>query len=98
MADQRILVTGGSGFIAGHLILQLLGSGHEVRATVRSLDREDSARAALAEAGMTNGDALRFVAADLLDDAGWAEAVEASTRCCTSLSPSTWGRSTTRTT
>ncbi|MEN2742249.1 NAD-dependent epimerase/dehydratase family protein [Microbacterium sp. X-17] len=76
MADQRILVTGGSGFIAGHIILQLLGSGHEVRATIRSLDREDAARAALAEAGMTNGDALHFVAADLLDDAGWAEAVD----------------------
>ncbi|MFE4468749.1 NAD-dependent epimerase/dehydratase family protein [Leifsonia sp. NPDC056824] len=76
MADQRILVTGGSGFIAGHIILQLLGSGHEVRATIRSLDREDAARAALAEAGMTNGDALHFVAADLLDDAGWTEAVD----------------------
>ena len=31
----RVLVTGGSGFIAGHCILQLLAAGYEVRATVR---------------------------------------------------------------
>ncbi len=75
MSPHRVLVTGGSGFIAGHCILQLLEQGHLVRATVRSLHREAAVRSVLAEAGMVNGDALSFVAADLTDDAGWAEAV-----------------------
>lgn len=75
MSGQRLLVTGGSGFIAGHIILQLLDGGHEVRATLRSLDREEAARSGLRAAGMTHEEALSFVAADLLDGAGWADAV-----------------------
>lgn len=70
----RILVTGGSGFIAGHCILQLLDAGHDVRTTIRSLDREPAARAVLTDAGMTAGDRLEFVAADLTADEGWAAA------------------------
>ncbi|MEO3930596.1 NAD-dependent epimerase/dehydratase family protein [Micromonosporaceae bacterium B7E4] len=72
---QRVLVTGGSGFIAGHCILQLVEQGYLVRTTVRSMKRESAVRAVLADAGMANGDALSFVAADLMSDAGWAEAV-----------------------
>lgn len=72
---QRILVTGGSGFIAGHCILQLLEAGYLVRTTVRSPAREAEVRATLTEAGMQRGDALEFVAADLTSDAGWAQAV-----------------------
>ncbi|WP_327004672.1 aldehyde reductase [Dactylosporangium sp. NBC_01737] len=73
--QQRVLVTGGSGFIAGHCILQLLDQGYLVRTTVRSPQRERVVRAVLADAGMVRGDALSFVAADLTGDAGWAEAV-----------------------
>jgi nucleoside-diphosphate-sugar epimerase len=75
MTSERVLVTGGSGFIAGHCILQLLDNGYSVRATIRSLEREAGVRAILTEAGMTRGDALEFVAADLMDDAGWSDAV-----------------------
>ncbi|WP_336854263.1 NAD-dependent epimerase/dehydratase family protein [Sinomonas albida] len=75
MTTQNVLVTGGSGFIAGHIILQLLDQGHRVRTTVRSLDREAATRAALAAAGLANDDRLEFVEADLLSDAGWPEAV-----------------------
>ncbi|MDG4772259.1 aldehyde reductase [Solwaraspora sp. WMMD792] len=74
MSAQRVLVTGGSGFIAGHVILHLLQQGFRVRATVRSLQRETAVRGALADAGMVNGDALSFAAADLLEDEGWAQA------------------------
>ncbi len=70
-----VLVTGGSGFIAGHTILQLLAAGHEVRTTVRSLAREADVRATLKAAGVDAGPRLTFVAADLLSDGGWAEAV-----------------------
>jgi len=72
---QHVLVTGGSGFIAGHCILQLLGQGFTVRATLRSPDKESDVRATLAHAGMTNGDRLSFAAADLLRDHGWPEAL-----------------------
>lgn len=68
-------MTGGSGFIAGHCIMALLDAGHEVRATVRSLAKEAQVRQNLTAAGMTNGESLTFVEADLLDDAGWAAAV-----------------------
>jgi nucleoside-diphosphate-sugar epimerase len=75
MTQKRVLVTGGSGFIGGHIILQLLEQGWRVRTTIRSPQREAAVRAALDEAGMVNGDALDFAAADLLDDAGWSDAV-----------------------
>jgi len=70
-----ILVTGGSGFVGGHVILQLLEAGHNVRTTVRSLAKEPAVRDTLAKAGAKNLDRLTFVAADLNQDAGWAEAV-----------------------
>ena len=75
MSPQRVLVTGGSGFIAGHCILQLLEQGCLVRTTVRSLDREPEVRAVLGDAGMTSGDAPSFMAAELTSDDGWAAAV-----------------------
>ena len=76
MSEKRVLVTGGSGFIAGHCILQLLDRGHTVRTTIRSLGKEGDVRAILTDAGMTHGDRLSFAAADLLSDEGWAAALD----------------------
>ena len=71
-----ILVTGGSGFVGSHTILQLLAAGHRVRTTVRSLTRQADVRAMLKVGGAAEpGDRLTFFAADLENDAGWAEAV-----------------------
>ena len=70
-----VLVTGGSGFVGSHSILQLLAAGHQVRATVRNLAREADIRAMLKQAGAEPGDRLSFVAADLESDAGWPQAV-----------------------
>lgn len=75
MASQNILVTGGTGYIAGHIILQLLDSGHSVRTTLRDLGSEAAVRTALREAGAEHDDRLEVVEADLLSDAGWSEAV-----------------------
>jgi dihydroflavonol-4-reductase len=76
MAQQRdlVLVTGGSGYIAGFCIAELIAQGYAVRTTVRSLSREAEVRATLAKI-VDAGDRLSFVAADLNSDAGWAQAL-----------------------
>jgi nucleoside-diphosphate-sugar epimerase len=70
-----VLVTGGSGFIGSHAILQLLAAGHRVRTTLRSPARENDVRALLRQGGAaTPGDRLSFATADLMRDEGWAAA------------------------
>ncbi len=72
---STILVTGGSGFIGSHAILQLLAAGHRVRTTVRTPKREQDVRAMLKEGGAESGDRLSFALADLENEAGWQDAV-----------------------
>src|SRR5678816_2100456 len=72
---SAVLVTGGSGFVGSHCLLQLLAAGHTVRTTVRHLKREGDVRSMLKTGGAEPGDSLSFFAADLESDAGWAEAV-----------------------
>jgi len=71
---STVLVTGGSGFIGAHCILQLLAAGHQVKTTVRDLKREGDVRAMLKTGGADAGDRLTFFAANLESDAGWKEA------------------------
>lgn len=71
---QTVLVTGGSGFLGVHAILQLLQAGYTVRTTVRSLSKESGIRAMLKSAGMDASDRLTFYAADLTKDEGWQDA------------------------
>ncbi len=71
----RVLVTGGTGFVAAHCLVQLLAAGHETRATVRDLKRESDVRAMLRQGGAGDvGERLTLFRADLNADAGWAEA------------------------
>src|SRR5437588_7726313 len=74
-SERSVLVTGGSGFLGGWCIAQLLESGHEVRTTVRDLKREQAVRETSSAAGVDAGSRLHVLAADLMSDAGWAEAV-----------------------
>jgi dihydroflavonol-4-reductase len=70
MADT-VIATGGSGYLAGHVIRRLLDEGYRVRTTLRSLDREPEVRARI---DRDSGE-LSFAAADLTSDDGWATAV-----------------------
>jgi nucleoside-diphosphate-sugar epimerase len=72
---STVLVTGGSGFVGSHCILQLLAAGHNVHTTVRNLKREGGVRAMLTQGGVEAGNRVTFLAADLEKDAGWQEAV-----------------------
>ena len=54
-----MLVTGGTGFIAGWCIVQLLEAGHDVVTTVRSREKEPAVREAVT-ARAVSVDALRF--------------------------------------
>ncbi|MHA7628988.1 SDR family oxidoreductase [Corallococcus sp. M7] len=71
-----VLVTGGSGFIGVHCIVQLLNAGHRVRTTLRNLARTEEVRAMVREGGADAGDGLAFLAADLGSDAAWTDAVD----------------------
>ncbi|MGN6517180.1 MAG: SDR family oxidoreductase [Rhizomicrobium sp.] len=72
---STVLVTGGSGFIGSHCIIQLLQAGHSVRTTIRNLAREEEVRNMLRAGGVEPGERLSFHAADLMSDGGWKEAV-----------------------
>ncbi len=72
--SPRILVTGGSGYIAGVLIRQLLAAGWQVQTTLRDLKREPALRQQLGADTGAAREQLRCFAADLAADAGWAEA------------------------
>ena len=73
MAD-RVLVSGGTGFLGKRTVLELLDRGYDVRTTVRDLASEDTIRTDLAAAGIAPGNRLEVVAANLTSDDGWPEA------------------------
>ena len=78
-----VLVSGGSGYIAGFLIRQLLAAGWTVHTTVRSRARE----AAVRELLQVDNSRLTFFAADLNADAGWAEAMAGCSHAAHVASP-----------
>jgi dihydroflavonol-4-reductase len=79
MAD-RVLVTGATGFIAQHCMMQLLEAGFLVRGTARAPDRRAEVVAVLSphlsDVARRGLDSLDVMAADLTSDEGWRSALE----------------------
>ena len=68
-----VLVTGGSGYVAGYCIAELLNNGWNVRTTVRSVAKARALRAGIG-ALASNASEIQVVEADLLSDTGWSKA------------------------
>lgn len=66
---QKYLVTGASGYIAMHVVDQLLKQGHQVRGTIRSLKDQEKVES-LKRLGP-----IELVEANLLDDESLRRAV-----------------------
>uniref|UniRef100_A0A2P2I048 NADPH-dependent aldehyde reductase ARI1-like n=1 Tax=Hirondellea gigas TaxID=1518452 RepID=A0A2P2I048_9CRUS len=71
--DQLVLVTGASGYVASHVVQQLLVAGYRVRGTVRSFKIEEKV-APLRELVPDAKHPLELVEADLTKDEGWDQA------------------------
>lgn len=78
MPIAKVLVTGASGFIAKHCIAELLRRDFSVRGTLRDMSRADAVRVSIGRAG-ADASGAEFVAADLLDDDGWSQAMQGCT-------------------
>ena len=70
---EKVLVTGASGFIAEHCIIELLKNGYSVKGSLRTMSREQEVRDAVKTE--TDDAKLEFCRLDLLDDDGWEEAM-----------------------
>ncbi len=68
--NAPVLVTGGSGFVASHLVSQLLDRGYTVRASVRDLNRTDKVGPLRQLSG-----SLELFEADLLEPGAFDEAM-----------------------
>lgn len=75
---KTVLVTGATGYIAKHLVLQLLNAGYHVVGSARTLSRETEMHAALRPHLDDEGSLsrLRMVELDLSRDDGWDAAMD----------------------
>ncbi len=89
MEDGVVLVTGASGYIATHIVQQLLEAGYKVRGTVRSL-QDDHKVAPLSNICPAAQHNLELVEADLLDSESWLPAVRGCTYVIHTASPLPW--------
>jgi dihydroflavonol-4-reductase len=74
-SSKPILVTGASGFVALHTIIQLLQQGYKVRATMRTLSHEAEVHETISKYVQAN-DRLEIIFGNLEQDSGWDEAMK----------------------
>lgn len=76
---KKVVVTGGSGFVASWVIKDFLDHGYQVATSVRSLAKADSIRHELKQQVAPDAIArLSFFEADLTQAAGWREGIKGS--------------------
>tara|TARA_B110000014_G_C20112874_1_gene586741 strand:+ start:258 stop:1268 length:1011 start_codon:yes stop_codon:yes gene_type:complete len=75
---EKVLVTGGSGYIALHCIAELLKNGFYVRTSLRTIDRKKEVVNSLQKV-VNPKDMLEFCILDLMEDKGWDKAVQGCT-------------------
>jgi dihydroflavonol-4-reductase len=71
---ERVLVTGGTGYLGAWCIADALKRGYAVRTTVRNVAKADAVRAAVSGASV-DASGLEVVAADLSADGSWDAAM-----------------------
>lgn len=71
---EKVLVTGGTGYLGGWCIVELSKRGYAVRTTVRNVAKADAVRTAVSKGGV-DASGLEVVAADLSKDDGWDAAM-----------------------
>ena len=72
--NNKVLLTGVSGWIAKHTVIELLNSGYEVLGTVRNNTLIEQTKETISKYAPI--DNLSFVELDLLKDDGWNEAAQ----------------------
>lgn len=74
--EKTVLVTGGSGFVGVHCIVQLLNRGYKVKTTLRAMNRKHEVLEMLRVAGITSFSDITFIECDLSRDRNWDRATE----------------------
>lgn len=90
MKKGLVVITGGSGFIAKHIILQLLNEGYHVRATVRSAERKEELLSTIRQNIPKKNeieDCLSISFLDLNEDAHWLEVISGASALIHTASP-----------
>ena len=72
--NNKVLLTGISGWIAKHTAIELLNAGYEVLGTIRNKNLVDQTKQTISKYAST--EKLSFVELDLLKDDGWNEAAK----------------------
>ena len=72
--NNKVLLTGISGWIAKHTAIELLNAGYEVLGTIRNKNLVDQTKQTISKYAST--EKLLFVELDLLKDDGWNEAAK----------------------
>ncbi|MGF2941325.1 SDR family oxidoreductase [Enterococcus xiangfangensis] len=87
MTNELVLVTGGSGYIASNIILQLLGQGYRVRTTVRSTAKINHVKKIIRAGGIEDLADLSFIETDLTSEKNWDKAMDGATYVIHTASP-----------
>ncbi|MDG1296038.1 MAG: NAD-dependent epimerase/dehydratase family protein [Saprospiraceae bacterium] len=73
--QQKVLLTGITGFVGQHCAVELLNKGYGVRGSLRNMNRKEEVLKGLSKV-VDSTDQIEFVTLDLMKDEGWDEAMQ----------------------